>query len=142
MMADLLTQFLPGWLVDGLGAFFVFLLVLAMLVSHVIQLLKTRGAIPDGEAGRWSAVLSNLSVVLTFLIVQVFGLGQETVSNAREFVEALMLVLSSGFLVSLLAKLYYVAAKFIGMFARAEDPLERLTRLIPDAEFEQPGGAG
>jgi hypothetical protein len=114
-MAEILSTLFPQDVVDGLGALVVVLFVLALLVTSVIQLLKERGVIADGQAGKWNAALSTTLMMLTFALTHVFGYGDQVLRDAEGVVEAIMALVTSSFLTALFAKIAYLGAKFIGV---------------------------
>lgn len=136
MFLDLLQLIFPQEIIDSLGGLFVFLFTLALLVSSIVQFLKTQGKIPDGVAGKWSTAFSYVMTVLTFIIVQVFQLGNQPLSDAEAWVSAVMALLTSGFVTALLSKVTYLIAKFIGLFAsNASEQLEyKAARVLPTVE--------
>lgn len=121
MLADLLNSVFPPELIDSLAALLVFIFFLATLASSIVQLLKTSGKISDGQAGKWNTAISYALIFLTFLITQVFGLGEDVFQDVEALVAAIMAIITSGFVTAIGGKLFYLIALFIGLFTRREE---------------------
>lgn len=121
MLFELLAKVFPPELLGGLLGLALLLFAMAMIVSIVVQFLKKEGYIPDGDAGKWNGYISSILVVLTFLVTQIFGGSEADIHNATQFAEAIATLLTSQFVVSALARIYYAVAKFIGMFKTREE---------------------
>jgi len=117
-MAELLNTVFPPEIIDGIAALLVVFLVLAMLASSIVQYLKGLGKIGDGQAGKWNTGISYVLVVLSFLITQVFGLGEDVFEDAENVVTTIMMLITSGFTTAVFGKVFYLVAQFIGLFTK------------------------
>lgn len=113
-MVDLITNLLPENIFVALGALVMLLLALAFLIQAIIQELKRQGWIHPDTASAWASRLSAIIIVLTFLALNLFGEVQADITELSTWAEALVGLLFSTPILTIVTKLVYEVGKWAG----------------------------